>query len=58
MTRFTDSPYEVFMTRVPAGRRGAPSPPSRPPGHPCAGCPYDKGAPCIGVCLRKLMQKR
>ena len=57
MTRFTDSPYEVFMTQVPTGRRGAP-PPSRPPGHPCAECPYDKGAPCIGVCLRKLVRKR
>lgn len=58
MTRFTDSPYEVFMTQVPTGRRSAPLPPSWPPGHPCAGCPYGKGAPCIGVCWRKLMQKR
>ena len=54
---FTDSPYELFMTQVPVGRREAPPPPSWPPGHPCRGCPYGKGAPCIGVCWRKLIKR-
>ena len=56
MMRFTDSPYERFMTQVPAGRTGIPPPPVRPPGHPCKGCPYDNGSPCIGVCLRELLR--
>lgn len=56
--RFTDSPYEKIMTQIPMGKRAADfSPPSFPPGHPCHGCPYGKGAPCIGVCLRKLMKR-
>ncbi len=58
MMRFTDSPYEHFMTQVPAGRKDVPRPPVRPPGHPCMGCPFDNGTPCIGVCLRALMKKR
>lgn len=31
MTRFTDSPYKLFMTQVPARRREASPPPSWPP---------------------------
>ena len=58
MMRFTDSPYERLMTQVPAGRKGPPPPPVRPPSHPCEGCPYGKNALCIGVCLRELMRRR
>ena len=56
---FTDSPYEKFMTQIPDGRRAAESPPpSFPPGHPCHGCAYGRDKPCLGICYRKLMQKR
>lgn len=57
MTRFTDSPYERLMTQVPPGRE-TPRFPARPPGHPCHGCPYGRDAPCVGICYKKLMEKR
>ena len=56
--RFTDSPYERMMTQVPTERREVHEPPALPPNHPCYGCPYGRTAPCLGVCYRKLMQKR
>lgn len=57
MTHFTDSPYEKMMMQVPDGRRAADNPPSAfPPGHPCHGCPYGRGSPCVGICYRKLLK--
>ena len=57
MTQFTDSPYERMMQQIPDERRAADlSPPVFPPGHPCHGCPYGRGAPCVGICYRKLLK--
>lgn len=59
MTYFTDSPYEKMMMQVPDGRRAAVQPPPTfPSGHPCHGCPYGRGAPCIGICYRELLRGR
>lgn len=57
MTYFTNSPYEKMMMQVPDGRRAAVQPPPVfPPGHPCHGCPYGRGAPCVGICYRELLK--
>lgn len=64
MPRFTDSPYERMMTQLPgAGRHTETGPPPASPeqaadGHPCAGCPYGRGTPCIGFCMKELMEPR
>lgn len=56
MTRFTDSPYEYLMTQKPyVGKEADAGPAPHPPGSRCAGCPYGKGRPCIGVCMKKLL---
>lgn len=56
MTRFTDSPYEYLMMQKPYAEKGAgPGQTPHPPGSECAGCPYGKGQPCIGVCMKKLI---
>ena len=57
MIHFTDSPYERMMSQKPHERE-APEPPAQLPAeHPCAGCPYGRGAPCVGICYRKLMKR-
>lgn len=58
MTRFTDSPYEHLLTQKPyVGKKAGPGPVSYPPESPCAGCPYGRGQPCIGVCMKKLLSQ-
>lgn len=55
MTRFTDSPYEYLMTQKPyVGKEMDAGAAPHPPGSRCAGCPYGKGQPCIGVCMKEL----
>ena len=55
--RFTDSPYEWMMTQVPDERR-EPEPPAQfPKGHPCYGCSFGRGSPCMGICYQKLMKR-
>ena len=56
MTYFTDSPFERMMVQRPRSSPG-PSPVSRPPGK-CRGCGYQTGKPCVGVCLRKIMEEK
>lgn len=55
---FTDSPYERLMTQVHTERKETLPVLVWPPGHPCVGCPFDKGSPCIGVCYRELLRRR
>ena len=55
--RFTDSPYELMMSQKPDERR-EPEPPAQfPKGHPCYGCSFLRGSPCMGICYRKLMRR-
>lgn len=55
--RFTDSPYELMMSQKPDERR-EPEPPAQfPKGHPCYGCSFGRGSPCMGICYRKLMKR-
>ena len=54
MPLFTDSALERMMQQRPTGRRG-PEEPALPPGHPCRGCGYSHGLPCVGVCYKELM---
>lgn len=55
MTYFTDSPYERMMRETPEEQRGnAPPVPASPP---CEDCPYQRQAPCMGVCIKKLNHK-
>lgn len=56
MTYFTDSPFERMMVQRPRHSPG-PSPDKKPPGK-CRGCGYNTGKPCVGVCLKKMMEKR
>ncbi len=56
MMLFTDSPYEYLMTQKPyVGRKADAGPPPRPRESQCAGCPYGRAQPCIGVCMKKLL---
>lgn len=55
MARFTDSPYEYMMSQKPqSGRISEAEPPRFPPGHKCHGCPYGRGKPCVGMCMKDL----
>ena len=55
--RFTDSQYELMMSQKPDERR-EPEPPAQfPKGHPCYGCSFGRGSPCMGICYRKLMKR-
>lgn len=54
MTVFTNNPLERMMQQRPAGRRG-PVEPDLPPGHPCRGCSYSHGLPCVGLCYKELL---
>ncbi|AYF41831.1 hypothetical protein CN246_09450 [Ethanoligenens harbinense] len=53
---FTDSPFERMMKQVPRPCRGTVRKP--PPGSPCRKCEYWRGAPCVGICYRKLLLAR
>ena len=55
---FTDSPYERMMKQIPSVKRAADAPLSFPSGHSCHGCPYGRGAPCVGICYRNLLKGR
>ena len=53
MTRFTDSPFETMMTRIPEDGKETSRPPSLSPSHPCYGCGnYEKS--CVGICHREM----
>ena len=57
MTLFTDNPLEKLMIQKPNdGRRGKPPPLSVP--RQCRDCPYKGQSPCVGYCIRKLMEKK
>lgn len=56
MLCFTDSPYEAMMQEKPNERRRK----DRErlpclPGSGCAGCAYGRSFPCIGVCMKELL---
>ena len=53
MTRFTDNPLEVMMTRKPEGGNMVSRPSLLPLNHPCYGC-GNYGEPCVGFCHREL----
>ena len=53
MTDFTDSPMESMMSRIPRYRQ-EPEPLIPTSAHPCAGCCYNRGNGCIGICYREL----
>lgn len=55
--RFTDSPYERMMAQRPAERQEPEPPIQLPEEHPCHGCPFGRGSPCIGICYRKLTKR-
>ena len=56
---FTDSPYEYMMLQRPySSGKAADTQAAFPEGHPCGGCPYGKGSPCIGVCMEELLHRR
>ena len=48
--RFTDSPYELMMSQKPTERQEPEAPAQLPENHPCYGCSYGRGSPCIGIC--------
>ena len=56
MTRFTNSPYERLMQRLPCQK--PPSYPAQPvpEGHPCYGC-GNIGMVCVGICSRWVEKK-
>ena len=54
MAAFTDSPYEHMMQQKPVPGKTAGDCILYPPGHKCHGCPYGRGRPCVGVCMKKL----
>lgn len=59
MTRFTDSPFEYMMTQKPQrGRLSNVEPPPLPPAHPCYGCGYSNGRPCVGFCMKEIQNSR
>lgn len=56
MARFTDSPFEYAMAQKPGavGKKGEGM--RRCPSRKlCVNCPYGRGRPCIGVCMKKLL---
>lgn len=56
MTRFTDSPYEYMMSQKPGAgyaQNGKPSHSLVP--EQCITCPYGRGRPCAGVCMKNLL---
>lgn len=55
MGYFTESPYEGLMRQKPEAGRTALSPEPPLEGR-CRDCPYGSARPCIGICLRELIQ--
>lgn len=56
MSWFTDSSFERMMVQKPEGRRGSAPPLSLSP--ECKDCPYKRTEPCVGICIRKLCEKK
>lgn len=56
MTYFTDSPFERMMVQRPRSNPGSSSAPKPP--SPCAGCGCAGSRPCVGTCMRELMEKK
>lgn len=56
MTLFTDNPFEKMMIQRPGGRRDNAPPASVP--LCCKGCPYNHAPPCLGYCIKKLIEKK
>ncbi len=55
MAVFTDSSFEHMMRQKPGpGKAAGEGNIQYPPGHKCNGCPYGRGRPCIGVCLKEI----
>ena len=52
---FTESHLEKIMVKRPGGQRGIPPP---VPPVACRGCSYWKGQPCVGVCLKEIMEEK
>lgn len=52
--KFTDSKLEHMITQNRGECRPDTSPPALPEGHPCQGCPYLRGTPCV-TCLRAIL---
>lgn len=50
--RFTNSPYEKMMQKMPRYER--PEPPKVTAGSLCHGCPYWRGIACVS-CYRELL---
>ncbi|MCM1221260.1 MAG: hypothetical protein NC548_42955 [Lachnospiraceae bacterium] len=59
MAGFTESPYEYLMQQKPEpGKPVGETAYQYPLGHKCHGCPYGRGKPCIGVCLKGIFSRR
>ena len=58
MPLFSDRPGLERMMQQRPMRQGAPEPPALPPEHPCFGCAYGIGPPCIGYCCKALLAER
>lgn len=56
MMRFTDSPYEALMRRNRGPTPDSPRLEALPEGHPCRGCAFRTGGPCVGNCYKKLLK--
>lgn len=54
MAVFTDSPYEHMMQQKPGPGKPVGEGIQYLPGHKCHGCPYGRGRPCVGVCMKAL----
>ena len=55
MAGFTDSPYEYIMQQKPgSGKPVGEGGFQYPAEHKCHGCPYGRGRPCIGICMKKI----
>ena len=55
MAGFTDSPYEHMMQQKPGpGKPVGDGGFQYPAEHKCHGCPYGRGRPCTGVCMKKI----
>ncbi len=58
MAGFTDSPFEALMQEIPrAGRENDEK--DRlffPEGDKCAGCAYGRSSPCIGACMKEILE--
>lgn len=55
MARFTSSPYEYMMTRMPSVSRAEDDGSVPAPSDKCRGCPYGRARPCVGFCMKCLL---